>query len=901
MRKTFIKVCVAALSLLAVSSCGKIWDEFDSVHGELDNLAARITALEEKLNSEVATINSKIGAVEAAYKAADEKLAAADADLLAALKAGDKELADALAALNAELDALDGVVDGYIKSNDEALKKAIEDYKAAIAKAIEDYKAADVLLSKADTDLLAALAALGVSKVETNEAGNVVITFADGSKIEVPANPETGVVTVVDGEWAVVVDGKVTMLGVPVHPDTTLDFMVDEKTNELLVSYDDKKTWEKTGVIINDETTINVIESFEYEEGDKYVTVTVGGVEYKLPLYQADNSSLVLGRTEAYFVYGSSKKVELSAKDIKDYYVMSKPDGWKVSVDGTTLTITSPSEELVKLGAGETEGEVLVHATTKTGACKVATLKVTAGPTFTLSYVDGNINLFTAYAAASKNFFGEEIFDFVPLEWGVITMADYLAGGYASVEDYIAECAENYMTYGSLIQWAYNENYIEQNWYEEGVCEDITINLPLETIINDCTYGEMEYDEDEVYIFWILPSGATEYLTDEAVYLYTDSYVEFVESEASYNNVAFDANFIGADSYIVGALAKSMFDDWGISEEFTYEMALEEYMMQDMGMAWYNGPFINFIGGDKPALGSEYLNGVQTVNLADLVDPVDFNSEYFVWVLPYYENKALENYKYEDLLLYSTKTEPLTEDNSVAAVVEIGYVGYDAVEYTITPAEGASFYFGIMPKEEFESEFKVEGEVDDDALYQSFKWGWPCEEVVEELDAYSYYDEVFEYVLVTYSMADGHYAVTVDEISRPEYLTPDKMQWVFTSEDLDEILLMGAGSTTYCLDLNVSIAEQYKSQYGFTAGIAFALEPLYGEETAGMWMSPNGLFAPHTVTPTDAESGVITFNGAEIEYSNFDGESCTFDLTNIFGVVVEATLAEEELTIQAQG
>ena len=75
MRKTFKLFCAAAIAALTVSSCGKIWDEFDSVHGELDKLSDRITELETMLNSQVETINKTIGTLNAAVDAVEAKVA----------------------------------------------------------------------------------------------------------------------------------------------------------------------------------------------------------------------------------------------------------------------------------------------------------------------------------------------------------------------------------------------------------------------------------------------------------------------------------------------------------------------------------------------------------------------------------------------------------------------------------------------------------------------------------------------------------------------------------------------------------------------------------------------------------------------------------------------------------
>ena len=234
MRKTFKFFCVAAISLLAVSSCGKIEDSLNDLKTGLENLTARVEKLENKLNEDVATINSKIAGLEAAYKAAD-------AELLATLQNADKELAASITTLTASLDALDGKVDGFIKSD-----------AAAILAAIEELKAADEALADVDSEILAALVNVGVTKVEKNEAGNAVLTFTDGSTLEVPAQPGTGVVTVVEVEgvkyWAVVVDGEPVSLEVPVGHNE-LEFMVDED-GALLFSVDGGANWNETGAYV---------------------------------------------------------------------------------------------------------------------------------------------------------------------------------------------------------------------------------------------------------------------------------------------------------------------------------------------------------------------------------------------------------------------------------------------------------------------------------------------------------------------------------------------------------------------------------------------------------------------------------------------------------------------------
>lgn len=125
--------------------------------------------------------------------------------------------------------------------------------------------------------------------------------------------------------------------------------------------------------------------------------------------------------------------------------------------------------------------------------------------------------------------------------------------------------------------------------------------------------------------------------------------------------------------------------------------------------------------------------------------------------------------------------------------------------------------------------------------------------------------------------------------------TPDKKQWLTTNADLQAVFELEA---TFCFDLGVAVYESYAMEY-LVLGVNY--EDIYGPEAAGMWMSTNSLLGEYTVTATDATSGVIVYQGAEIPYSDFTGTECTFDFTNIFGISdVKCTLAEEFIPVMVQ-
>ena len=125
--------------------------------------------------------------------------------------------------------------------------------------------------------------------------------------------------------------------------------------------------------------------------------------------------------------------------------------------------------------------------------------------------------------------------------------------------------------------------------------------------------------------------------------------------------------------------------------------------------------------------------------------------------------------------------------------------------------------------------------------------------------------------------------------------TPDKKQWLTTNADLQAVFELEA---TFCFDLGVAVYESYAMEY-LVLGVNY--EDIYGPDAAGMWMSTNSLLGEYTVTATDATSGVIVYQGAEIPYSDFTGTECTFDFTNIFGISdVKCTLAEEFIPVMVQ-
>lgn len=798
MRKTFKMFCAAAIALLAVSSCGKIWDEFDSVHGELDDLKAKVEALEKKLNDEVATLNSKIGALEQA-----------DKDIKALVTAN----STALTALSEELDALDGVVDGYITSNDAALKAAIEEYKKA-----------DEALKAVDTEVLAALAGVNVINVAKNEAGDVVITFADKSTVTVPANPATGIVTVVDGQWAVVVNGEVTPLEAEVNPDTKLAFKVVE--NVLNVSYDGGETWVPTGAVVNDDTTINVVEGFEYNEGDPYLTLTVGGKEYTLPVYKADNSSLVLGRADFFLRYEGSKKVELLAEGMEEYYVMNEPDGWKAVIDGTTLQVTAPTKKAIEIGAAEAEGLILVHGTTADGKCKVAKVEVKAGPGLTLAVdINGNVTIENSYYGESTNMWGDTSFGFSDFILGLATPSLF----HEDPEAYV----QVYNDTWSAPSWddiifpsAYN--IAEQGIYVEGEYEtDI-----VKTTVADA-YFMMFYEdlpEGANYVVWVAPAdGEGKAVIEDMVYTdYVNIKWNVAVKETTHSDITLTAEVAGASKFIINAVAESSYNtEWN-------PMSFDEYMNAPMGGPW-NG-FKSY--GAAEALG--LVVNVEEVpaefKLSEILgQKLAFGENYKIWVMPVFDHLAIYDeansmpeydyyvydfsaFDYEDHFLpfvLDAKTNDIVAGGAYAATLTLNRNDFTSIYVDVEVSEGTeSVYYYWYTPEDFDA-FESDAEIMD-ALFMDCYMPLEASGQVNK----TYINPGEEYYLATVSIGtDGKYGEVVAEkystlaIPFDENIKVELVSAELDAEGKNYTVTVNVTGATKVMGYNLTHSDYYYEQF----------------------------------------------------------------------------------------
>ena len=674
MRKTFLTFCAAALALLAVSSCGKIWDEFDAVHGEIDDLKAKIEALEKKLNDEVATLNDRLGGVQAAFAQADAELKAALETKLAAL---DTKLSGEISSLRSELDALDGAIDGKLSAAEEEIVKAITDLTTSLNTKYEELKGVDAKVA-------AALVELGVTKVVKNSDGNAVITFADGTSIEVAADANVnneGLVTVVDGKWAVIgADGETTVLDAEVHPDTKLTFKVDLDTKELLYSIDGKN-YEKTGAYVSDEQ-FSIVSGVV--EGDDYVTITIGGVEYNLPKVSTNTFDIVSGKV--FFQSYETKSVPVAMKGVVSSMVANVPAGWSVKLTNGGLSVTAPGASMDDWGdlvpenpGDEVAGVVEIWVVTEDGKTFVGKLGVTLA-----SQSD--------YAVITITEKSKVRFDVGPM------FADgNFYYGACKIEDYDPEALNTAI--GGIMDYENMPKGVNR-FFDMTYGDEPWIDTTLEEILGS------EVELGSTYVVWgycyetgfdpmtwtrTVISTANDFI---AAYV-TPTSVEFTSS-ASWNKADLTVKVAGAEKYlglVMDAETYSMYAPMLQPESLAeMGMTLEHALTEMMSLhAYYTEDF----EGDLSTFGleEEYM---------DYAEPLVAGTEYTVIVLPIEPYRDPATYTFNDLSVHTVKTADLTYGGQ--GVVTFGEPSVSYTDFNVDiNSTGAMTVYNCWTTEEYEA------------------------------------------------------------------------------------------------------------------------------------------------------------------------------------------------------
>lgn len=455
-----------------------------------------------------------------------------------------------------------------------------------------------------------------------------------------------------------------------------------------------------TGILVEnlEELTSPIVTGFE--EGEDYVTFQIGDETYSLPKYSDDTAALVPGRSEFFLMYNASKEVELTAEGIQEYYVISKPDGWKAVIDGTVLTVTAPSAELSKIGAAEEAGQVLIHATSAAGKCIIAKIDVKTGYGLTLN-VDkqGNVTIHNAYTGLVVNqWMGTESFEFLNFAYGFADPAAF----NADPEAYIAE-VNNYNCWDPM---GYYYNNVEMGTYVEGEYEVDVINTTLAEAYYPLAWTEL--DPALRFVFWIAPMDEMGTIDASGLqYAQSPATIKAELIEATHNDIKIRLTTYGADSYILGKTAESYYNnEWN-------PMTFEDYMMDPMG-----GPWTGFTQWGMPealGLANDY-QGVKELWLSELVmyegeepSKLLYGETYKIWAFPTTNDKAATDYSFEEDFLpyvFEFSTNDILAGGDYPVEFTDKKSTYSSVSVTIEPAEGAEATYYMFYNTDAYAEFE---------------------------------------------------------------------------------------------------------------------------------------------------------------------------------------------------
>lgn len=727
--------CAAAIALLAVSSCGKIWDEFDAVHGELDDLTQRVEQLEKDLNADV------------------------------------KNLEDLIAAASAKI---------------------------------------------------------AVVAVEQTD-GKVVLTLADGSKVELSKPLEnvdnSGLVTIVEEDgvkyWAV--NGQEGHTGVPVgHPEYSIEFQINADTKELQYSVNGGE-WVGTGVQALAE---NAAIMTDFVEGEDYVEIIVNGTKIVLAKYSEDNSILGVARADFFLRYEGQKTVQINQEAVAECYVMAKPDGWKANIVDGALVVTAPTKKAVEIGAAETEGLVLLHATSLTGACKVAKVEVKAGPGLTLAVdINGNVTIENSYYGESTDMWGETSFGFSDFIFGLATPSLF----HEDPEAYV----QVYNDTWSAPSWddiifpsAYN--FVEKGIYVEGEYETDVVK----TTVADA-YFMMNYEDlpdGANYVVWVAPAdNEGKAVIEDMVYTdYVNIKWNVAVKEVTHSDITLTAEVAGASKFIINAVAESSYNsEWN-------PMSFDDYMNAPMGGPW-NG-FKSY--GAAEALG--LVVNVEEVpaefKISEILgQKLAFGENYKIWVMPVFDHLAIYDeansmpeydyyvydfsaFDYEDHFLpfvLDAKTNDIVAGGAYAATLTLNRNDFTSIYVDVEVSEGTEsvFYYWYTP-EEFDA-FESDAEIMDALFMDCFS---PLEASGQVNK--SYINPGDEYYLATVSIGtDGKYGEVVAEkystlaIPFDENIKVELVSAELDAEGKNYTVTVNVTGATKVMGYNLTHSDYYYGQF----------------------------------------------------------------------------------------
>ncbi len=242
---------------------------------------------------------------------------------------------------------MQGCSDDY---DDSAIWKEINDLKAQIDKLNSDLTKVQTAVTKLES---------GKYVVDYTKTDNgCTLKFNDGSSVTIEngaAGADAPVIGIKESNgiyyWTLTANGQETWLTIPDTAERIPVTGADGKTPEMGV--DAEGYWTVNGVRLLDadnrpikagaDAPVSIFSDSQISEDGTMVILTLnGGGTIEIPLQGKLNISI--SAETADFGYAETKTFHLTLVGVEKT-TFTKPDGWKVAVDGNTLTVTAPAKE----------------------------------------------------------------------------------------------------------------------------------------------------------------------------------------------------------------------------------------------------------------------------------------------------------------------------------------------------------------------------------------------------------------------------------------------------------------------------------------------------------------------------------------------------------------------------
>ena len=558
----------------------------------------------------------------------------------------------------------------------------------AIRQEIADlYNKVNALESKLDNEVTALKALIDsktvVASATKSNDGSWEILLTSGEKITVypeyqpTAEVNNGCITVVkEGDayyWAQIVDGAAVAITdaagnkIAVAHNAVPEVRVNPTTNDVEVSVDGGNTW-------------IVIEKGQQESGCIFIGVEDGATSIDFYLASGEIISVPKAETidfgvqagKTFVAPGESAEVKLTANGIEDLTVIAKPEGWKATINGKTLTVTAPSQEKIEAGEAEQSGTIKIHASAD-GKCVVGKLPVSASNQKVVLKIEGD-NL--------------KITNNVIDQWG----------------------EANALFYGILPQSEFNAAAIAQGMNDYSTMYDYTYDseavVSLKELYNYLVLGAWDpstYEEipaGQSYVVWAISQGPGSYMNpyvyteaDVMFTIFTPSFLSVEATKVAFNDVVITAQGGGHAGYVAGVIG-------GGSEAEALEQLENSFGYWQVGWGAFGEEMdtLNFSGSITTFPGAYF----------EAVYP---NTTYLFYVLPLVEGQAEGDYQFSDIKTYAYTTPNIEAGGSATLSFAEVAKDYTKIEVDINGSDNTALIYSIFAEDWELADYKTDEEL----------------------------------------------------------------------------------------------------------------------------------------------------------------------------------------------